>query len=76
MSELIRVNIRITPEVHQWFKEKSDRTGVSMSSLMYLALEQHVQQQSVVPMLPDMLKQMELLKMVGSKGTDELELMK
>lgn len=43
--DLIRVNIRISPDVHQFFKERSIKTGVSMSSLMFLALEKSVQEQ-------------------------------
>ncbi|MFD1673510.1 hypothetical protein [Alicyclobacillus fodiniaquatilis] len=48
-EELKRVNIRVTPEVYEWFMNKSKRTGVSMSSLMFLALEAHVQQQLSLP---------------------------
>ena len=44
-DNLIRVNIRVSPEVHQFFKERSIKTGVSMSSLMFLALEKSVQEQ-------------------------------
>ena len=43
--DLVRVNIRISPEVHQFFKERAMKTGVSMSSLMFLALEKSVQEQ-------------------------------
>lgn len=45
MSELIRINVRVSPEVHSWFKERSERTGVSMSSLMFLACEKYMQEQ-------------------------------
>lgn len=43
-SQLVRVNIKVSPEVHQFFKERSIKTGVSMSSLMFLALEKSVQE--------------------------------
>jgi len=54
--EMKRVNIRITPEVHEWFRLRSDRTGVPASSLMFLALEQHIQQQTMIPHIPDILE--------------------
>ena len=44
-----RVNIRISESMHEWFKMRSEETGVSASSLMALALEEHiVQRQSIV----------------------------
>ncbi len=42
MGEMIRVNIRVTPEVHTYYKRKSERTGVSMSALMFLELEKTI----------------------------------
>lgn len=57
-NELRRVNIKISPEVHEWFKIRSEKTGVSMSSLMFLALETHIQQQTILPHIPEMFKDM------------------
>lgn len=43
-----RVNIRISENMHQWFTKRSEETGVSMSALMALALEEHmVQRESI-----------------------------
>lgn len=43
-----RVNIRISESMHQWFSKRSEETGVSMSALMALALEEHmVQRESI-----------------------------
>jgi len=39
MSETVRVNVRVSPEVYQWYKDRAEKTGVSMSSLMFLAVE-------------------------------------
>lgn len=55
-NEMKRVNIRVSPEVHEWFKLRSDRTGVPASSLMFLALEQHIQQQIMLPHIPEILE--------------------
>jgi len=56
--DMKRVNIRISPEVHEWFKMRSEKTGVPMSSLMFLALEQYIQQQTIAPYIPDMIKEL------------------
>lgn len=47
MSEenLKSVNIRVSPEVHSYFKERSRKTGASMSALMFLALEEHMKKE-------------------------------
>lgn len=43
-----RVNIRVSENMHQWFVKRSEETGVSMSALMALALEEHmVQRESI-----------------------------
>lgn len=55
-AELQRVNIRVSPEVHEWFKWRSEKTGVPMSSLMFLALEQYIQQQQLIPHVPEILE--------------------
>lgn len=47
-DDLIRVNIRVSPEVHQFYKERSLKTGVSMSSLMFLSLEKSMQEQRFI----------------------------
>lgn len=56
MADLRRVNIRITEEVHEYFKDKSIKTGVSMSALMYLALEEYMNQRNIINTIPDMMK--------------------
>lgn len=45
-SSHVRVNIRVSPEVHQYFKQRSEISGASMSVLMFLALEKYVNEQS------------------------------
>ncbi len=39
-NTMIRFNIRLSKEMHDYYKEKSERTGVSMSSLIFLDLEE------------------------------------
>lgn len=43
-----RVNIRITENMHQWFSQRSEETGVAMSALMALALEEHMVQREAI----------------------------
>lgn len=66
-NEMKRVNIRISPSVYDFFKERSDSTGVSMSALMFLALEEHVNQHTIIPQIP---KIMEELKKRGALHID------
>lgn len=37
-----RVNIRISPEVYNYFRNKSDMTKISASAMMFLVLEEYV----------------------------------
>jgi hypothetical protein len=43
-----RVNIRVSENMHQWFTKRSEETGVSMSALMALALEEHMVQREAI----------------------------
>lgn len=43
MADTIRIPITVSNEVHKYFKDRSEKTGVSMSALMFLALESHMQ---------------------------------
>lgn len=56
-NEMKRVNVKVSPEVYEWFKTRSTNTGVPMSALMFLALEQHIQQQMMMPHVPDLIEQ-------------------
>ena len=67
---MTRVNIRITKELHELYKEQSDKTGISMSVLMFKDLEQAQQQRVVVSMLPQMMSMMNDITEIG----DQLQL--
>lgn len=70
VAEMVRVNTRVSKEVNDWLDNKSARTGVSKSTLIYLALEQYIQQQHVVSEMPKMMELLEELKKV--KNLDAL----
>lgn len=52
MDNLKRVNIRISPQLHAFFKELSDETGVAASSWMVIALTQYADQQKALAAVP------------------------
>lgn len=39
MPEMISFKLRLPETVHQWLKEKSERTGISINSLILLELQ-------------------------------------
>lgn len=61
----VRVNIRIPIEIHEYYKNKSEKTGVSMSALMYLDLENYLMIKKSTEDLPLLMAQMQ--KMEGAK---------
>jgi len=63
MANLIRCNVRVSPEVHAWFKERSESTGVSMSALMFLACEKYMHEHQF--MNSGLPKLMEIAKQAG-----------
>lgn len=63
-DNLQRINIRISREVHEYFKRRSELTGVPMSSLMYLALEAHMEQQIAVKGISEFAPYLEQLKAI------------
>lgn len=54
-----RVNIRIPEELDDFFAKRSVSTGLSKSALMYIALEEHVKQHSVMEALPQLMARLE-----------------
>ena len=48
MADMVRVNTRISKDINDWLDKEKEKTGVPKSTLIFLALEQYVQQQSVM----------------------------
>lgn len=61
-NEFIRVNIKLPKAMHDYYKEKSERTGVPMSSLMYLDLEKVQEQDKAINAMGNVETLMELIK--------------
>ena len=55
-EEFKRVTIRMSAEVHEWFRLRSKKTGVPAASMMALALEYYIQQQNMLPLIPEILE--------------------
>lgn len=60
-----RVNIRITEDIHKWFMQRSEETGVAMSALMALALEEHIVQREAIMGVNNLNKLIELHQQQG-----------
>lgn len=60
-----RVNIRITEDMHKWFMQRSEETGVAMSALMALALEEHIVQREAIMGVNNLNKLIELHQQQG-----------
>lgn len=61
-AEMVRINTRISKTVNDFLDAKSDESGVPKSTLIYLALEQYMNQQKTLEMLPHMQTWMEQLE--------------
>lgn len=51
---MLRVNTRISKEVNDWLDERSKVTGVPKSTLIFLALEQYIQQHKAMETMQGM----------------------
>jgi hypothetical protein len=47
-KDLIRVNIKVSRKIKTYFENKSAETGVAQSSLMALALEEYIDQKTMI----------------------------
>jgi predicted DNA-binding protein len=53
---LKRVNVTLPDELHQWFKNESKRTGMTVNALMQTALNNYYNQQVIIPNIPEMME--------------------
>jgi len=61
MAELIRVNTNINKEINEWLNARSEKTGISKSTLIHLALEHYRNQVEVASEMPKITALMEVL---------------
>jgi hypothetical protein len=56
MAKMVRVNIAVSQMLKDWFDERSEETGIPKSTLMFMAMETHVQQQKAMESMRDINK--------------------
>lgn len=59
MAELKRLNVRVRPEMHEWLKRSAEERGLTVNAMVIFAIETYAQQQQMLPLIPDMLKELE-----------------
>lgn len=47
-NKIYRVNVRVSEKIKSYFEAKSKETGVSQSALMALALEEYIDQKTMI----------------------------
>lgn len=68
--EMVRINTRVSKKMNDWLEKEMADTGVPKSTLIYLALEQYVQQKEAVDVLGQIVQKIETLenKIEKNKG--------
>lgn len=62
MPKMVRVNTRISAELNRWLNEESQRTGVSKSTLIHLALTAYMQQERAIGSLEEIIKRLDRIE--------------
>lgn len=61
MSEMVRVNTRISKKLNDWLDEYSKESGVPKSTLIHLALENYVNQKVMLEQMPKMQQMLSMM---------------
>ena len=65
INKVVRKNIRMSPEVAEWFEDKARELGVSQSNLMVMALSEYIKQDKTIKMMSNLQEIIEKLEKVG-----------
>lgn len=68
MANLVRVNTNISSEINEWLNSRSEKTGISKSALILIALDQYRNQTEAMSELPKMAAMMEMLTQMTQDG--------
>ena len=60
-KDIVRVNTRLSKKMNDWLDKRSAETGISKSSLIYLALEQYQTQLTAINSMAEIESIMERL---------------
>jgi len=58
-KELKRLNVRIGDEMYNWLKDKSEELNISINSLVILAINNYIREETVIPNIPKMLEKLD-----------------
>lgn len=61
MSEMVRVNTRISKKLNDWLDAYSKESGVPKSTLVHLALENYVNQKVMLEQMPKMQQMLSMM---------------
>ena len=64
LNKVVRKNIRMSPEVAEWYEKKAKELGVSQSNLMVMALSEYIKQDKTIKMMSNLQEIMEKLENV------------
>lgn len=56
LENLKRLNIRLTPEMHELVSDAAQKRGITMNALVVFAIETYIQQTQVIPILPELMR--------------------
>lgn len=69
-NKVVRKNIRMSPEVAEWYEEKARELGVSQSNLMVMALSEYIKQDKTIRMMSNLQEIIEKLENVERVPTE------
>lgn len=72
MSNMVRINTRISKTLNNWLDSRSKETGVPKSTLIFLAIEQYMQQQKAMDMVDSLSDVINAIKGLESKIDEQL----
>ena len=61
-NKVVRKNIRMSPEVAEWYEKRAKELGVSQSNLMVMALSEYIKQDKTIRMMSNLEKIIEKLE--------------
>ena len=64
-NKVVRKNIRMSPEVAEWYEEKAKELGVSQSNLMVMALSEYIKQDKTIRMISNLQDIIDKLEKAG-----------
>lgn len=67
MSCMVRINTRISKTLNEWLDKRSKETGVPKSTLVFLAVDQYMQQQKTLDIAGGLASVVEAVKGLESK---------